>query len=144
MKTRLVFKGSEVRRLLDDSAKAKERTVPYVGVVKNQGPGLILVKDDGIYLLSNAKSEEGKAPLQTGLIAYAKGYEAPSRLRTEGASDDDAWGAQYEKIRDAVGGDDFAEAVNLPASVDKLLMDGMDLILYLTKDEITIQIRRAA
>jgi len=143
-KTKLVFKGSEVRKLIDDSANATERTQPYVGVVKNLGVGLILVKDDGIYLLSNAKCEPGKEPSATGLIAYAKGYEAPSRLRSNGASDDEAWGRQYEKIRDAVGGDDFAEAMPIAASTGMLIQDGMDFIVYLTADKISIQIRRAA
>jgi len=136
-KTKLVFKGAEVRKLLDDSRKAKERTVPYVGVVKGTPVGLILVKDDGVYLLSNSNSKE--TPATTGLIAYAKGYDAPSKLDRL-----DARGEQYDKIRRDVGGDDFGEAVNISDATDKLIVPGMDFILYLTPNKITIQIRKAA
>lgn len=135
-KTRLVFKGSDVRKLLDDSKKATERRQPYVGVVKGLGVGLILVKDDGVYLLSNSKLEKGEAPSQTGLIAYAKGYGSFDTVKNRGA--------HYEKIREAVGGDDFAEAMQISSSTDMLIQDGMDFIVYLTKDQISIQIRRAA
>jgi len=66
--------------------------------------GLWLVKDDGIYLMSNG------APLQLApnsrpdalraLVAYAKGYEPDAP---------DSW----QKCRDAVGGDDFCEPLPL-------------------------------
>jgi hypothetical protein len=136
-KTRLVFKGSEVRKLIDDSKNATERTIPYVGPNKDVPVGLILVKDDGVYLISNAVTE--KPPSETGLIAFAKGLNAPSKLDRL-----DARSEQYDKIRRAVGGDDFAEAVNLNPSTEQLIVDGMDFIVYLTADQITIQIREAA
>src|SRR6266850_2279182 len=116
-KARLVFKGSEVRKLIEDSKKATFRSIPYVGNRTDVPVGLLLVKDDGIYLLSNGVNKD--VPSVTGLIAYAKGYEAPSKL-----TDQDARGEQYEKIRDAVGGDDFAEAMPITPSTDLLIQDG--------------------
>lgn len=135
-KTKLVFKGSEVKKLIADSKTATFRTIPYVGNRQDVPVGLILVKDDGIYLISNAVRAE--TPSASGLIAYAKGYEAPSKLA------DDERGEQYEKIRDAAGGDDFAEAITISESTARMLLDGMDFILYLMPDKITMQIRRAA
>jgi hypothetical protein len=136
-KTRLVFKGSEIRKLLDDSKGATFRTIPYVGNRKDVPVGLILVKDDGVYLISNAVTKE--PPSKTGLIAYAKGYDAPSKLDRL-----DARGEQYSKIREAVGGDDFAEPIPISPSTSKLIVDGMDFIVYLSANQVSIQIRRAA
>lgn len=138
-KTKLVFKGSEVRRLIDDSKKATYRHRPYDGSGKDVPVGLILVKDDGVYLISNAVTKPEESPSKTGLISYAKGYEAPSKL-----ADQDARGKQYDKIRNAVGGDDFAESVGISPTTAKLILDGMDFIVYLTPEQLTIQIRRAA
>ncbi len=137
MKAKLVFKGSEVRKLIDDSKKAKERSIPYVGPRKNVPVGLLLVKDDGVYLISNAVTKQ--TPSESGLIAYATGYGPPSKL-----VDQDARGEQYEKIRRAVGGDDFAEALAINPSTEKLIVAGMDFIVYLTPDKVSIQIRAAA
>lgn len=137
LKTELVFKGAEVRKLLDDSKKAELRTIPYVGENKNVPVGLILVKDDGVYLISNGVAKD--PPSKTGLIAYAAGYEAPSVL-----TDIDARGEQYDKIRAAVGGDDFAEGLAINRSTDNLIREGFDFVVYLTAEQVTIRIRRAA
>ncbi|MHB1524927.1 MAG: DUF3085 domain-containing protein [Candidatus Dormibacteria bacterium] len=62
-------------------------------------PGLWLVKDDGIYLMSNAELQgEPK-------VVYAQGYDPKS-------------GDVWEKSRDAVGGDDMCEFVPADAFAD--------------------------
>ncbi len=83
MKAKLVFKGSEVRKLIDDSKQATERSIPYVGSRKNVPVGLLLVKDDGVYLISNAVTKQ--TPSESGLIAYATGYGPPSKLDDQDA-----------------------------------------------------------
>lgn len=75
----------------------------------------MLVKDDGIYLMSNG--EPGLPGAKTAnKIVHARGFEAlPSTAAIEERSE------RYDKIRAAAGGDDFAEF--LPAkSFDMLLL----------------------
>lgn len=70
-------------------------------------PALHLVKDDGIYILSNGtprmlitkKSPNGKHDMKVSKVVYARGYD-PSK------------GDVWDKCRDAVGGDDFVELIN--------------------------------
>ena len=61
-------------------------------------PALLLVKDEGVYLMSNAKRSTEEVASSVGLI-YAKGYD-PTK-----ADRGDVW----EKATDNLGGDDFAE-----------------------------------
>jgi len=113
---KLVFDGAAVLELLAHAKAAPEHTSPY-GLTPNPGPGLMLVKDDGIYLMSNG--EPGLAGAQTiNKIVYPRGYEAlPSTAAVEERSE------RYDKIRAAAGGDDFPEF--LPAkSFDMLLPQG--------------------
>ena len=120
---RLIFSFNELRPLIDH-AKAANSTqatmdqkwewlaaqgVPEDQIFHRMGemteadnnaaakPGLILVKDDGIYLMSNGGGEKSLN------VAYASGYNPKV--------DGDVW----DKCRDAVGGDDFA--LDIPAAV---------------------------
>jgi len=63
--------------------------------------GLWLVKDSGIYLMSNGNPGLKREDGQRNVVCYAKGYN-PS-------VDED----YYDKARAAVGGDDFAEFIPL-------------------------------
>ena len=73
-------------------------------------PGLTLVKDDGIYLMSNGspalmdpinrRSPNGKHLMEVRQVVYAKGYDP--------RVDPGVW----ELSRRAVGGDDFADAMD--------------------------------
>lgn len=130
-KAKLVFKGAEVRKLIDDSKAAPRRYIPYGRKGKNVPVGLVLVKDDGIYLLSN---RDGAAAPE--LISYAKGYGPPSKLESQ-----DARGLQYEKIREAVGGDDFAESLPITAAFDSLTQDGTNFIVRVSEKQLTLEVR---
>lgn len=127
---RLVFAGADLLPLIEHSKQAKAHTAPY-GVGKPE-PGLFLVKDDGIYLMSNGEPgllvEEGKP---RNRVVYANGYEALS-------GDVDQRGAQYDKIRAAVGGDDFVELVPLSA-VEKVKAGG-SVVINLTPNSMRIEV----
>jgi len=61
-------------------------------------PGLIFVKDQGIYLISTKAYPKGKTPASENEVAYAKGF-GPN--------------ADWDVVCDAAGGDDFSELIPL-------------------------------
>ncbi len=131
--SKLVFEGTTVLELLAHTKAAPRNTSPY-GLTENPGPGLFLVKDDGIYVMSNGKP--GLPGVETrNKVVYARGYEAlPASASVEQRM------ARYDKIRDAVGGDDFAEL--LPAkSLAGLEPQGF-LEIELSADKMTISVVR--
>ena len=80
--------------VMNDSmpAKLKNPVIPK---------GLWLVKDQGVYLMSNGEMEAGKTPTSEGLIVYANGFNPEV--------EPDCFG----KARYHLGGDDFVEAIDL-------------------------------
>lgn len=131
MKTTLFFKMGEVAPLIDHALNSTKHTGTFsqnygenFKRIKNPviPPGLIWVKDEGIYLLSNGAMKEGETPKSSGLISYALGYH-PQK-------DSDVW----EKSRYAVGGDDFAECIE----IDDFIMENFrrtDGYLFMTVDK---------
>jgi len=126
----LKFAAPAVLELLRHALAAPKHVSPYGE--DDPGPGLFLVKDEGIYLMSNGKSglPGENAPNK---VVYAKGYEPLTENRRDGS---DAWGEQYEKIRAAVGGNDFAEF--LPADSFKELQPQDKLSVRLSATKISI------
>lgn len=130
---KFVFDGVAVLELLAH-AKAAPRNVSPYNLTPDPGPGLMLVKDDGIYLMSNG--EPGLRGTETAnKVAYAQGYEAlPNTASMEERM------ARYDKVRDAAGGDDFAEFV--PAKSLAPLEPRGSLEVELSADKMTISIVR--
>lgn len=87
-------------------------------------PQLFFVKDEGIYLMTAAVME--KIPEDKSHVAYAKGY-APT--------DKDVW----EKSRNAVGGDDFAEAIELSSDLVSVIKKGFDISINVTATQFSIR-----
>ncbi len=104
----LIFPGAAVLELLAHAKSSLEHSAGY-GSEPNPGPGLLFVKDDGIYIMSNGKpamkSDDGKT---RNKVVYAQGYEPPRTVQERG---DEDWDYQYEKIQAAAGGDDFVEFI---------------------------------
>jgi hypothetical protein len=109
----LTFDGAAVLRELQHSLAATERR-PNFGQQQDgltgttTPPGLWLVKDDGIYVMSNAV---GFQPV------YAQGYRAGSP-------------GVWDRARDAVGGDDFCEFIDAgPELVERLSLPGSTMLI---------------
>lgn len=117
MKT-LRFNWSEVKTLVAHALEAPEHRSTYGS--SNPGPALWFVKDEGIYLMSNGKSEA-----QPGVV-YAKGFDP--------RSDKEVW----DRARAMVGGDDFCESLGIDASWLKL--EGSALILRVSPKSIRVLI----
>ena len=129
---KLEFDATAVLELLEHALNAPHHTSPY-GLTQNPGPGLMLVKDAGIYLMSN---REPRLPGTdtANKVVYARGYEDPDATASESE-----WSEQYTKIRDAVGGDDFAEFLEA-SSFASLRPDGL-IEIELTSEQMVVTIR---
>ena len=115
--TTLIFEGKNLRVIAADTAQATDYKVPYGFLCADEDmdelkkvPGLTLVKDGGIYLMSG----RDKSPLKKNSIgrlpvSYAKGYELSL--------------ATYGLCRHAVGGSDFAMKLELPLKWIKILAE---------------------
>lgn len=130
-KATLIFEGVAVLELLTHAKASPKHTSPY-GLRSNPGPGLMLVKDDGIYLMSNGKPGLPGADT-ANTVVYARGYEAlPATVSMEARM------IRYDKIRNAVGGDDFAEF--LPAKDFVRLVPGGQVAIELSTEQMIISI----
>lgn len=130
----LTFPGAAVVELLAHAKTAAEHSAGYLNDPK-PGPGLLFVKDSGIYLMSNGKPglprDDGKPGFK---VVYAEGYEPAKTIEEQGGD----WDIQYDKIRSAVGGDDFAEF--LPASTFARLQPEGLVKIRLTTTQIVIDV----
>ena len=107
----LRFDLAEILRLAEDAATATDRrarwepgpTDDHPGIEVDAGPCLMLVRDDGVYLMSTNKAaprdERGRLP-----VCYACGFDPRS------GDWQSAWG------RTGMPGDDFAEYLEVVES----------------------------
>jgi hypothetical protein len=118
MATKLKFAAADMRRIVTHSINAKDQSPIAYTTEPVKAPAIILVHDQGIYVMSNGNPgdirEEGK-PGQ--FVAYAEGFDPEKN--------DDWWDA----ARDAVGGDDFAETLDWANPILKMLDDGATKIV---------------
>ena len=121
--TTLTFKSKEFPRMLE-FMRNNERKIPYGEFTKDFG--LHLVKDDGIYLMAGT-FESDKLDEKRCHVIYAQGYS----LKTK-----DLW----EKCREAVGGDDFAEWIPLNEAMVKALEKNGHMKIEFTPSEITTSV----
>jgi hypothetical protein len=124
----LTFKNVGVLRVVEHAMAAKKHAMGY-GHEGDAVPCLTLVKDDGIYLMSNGKpgdpDETWCGPSPKLFVVYADGYEA------------DRSGV-WDKCRAAVGGDDFAEYLELTPELTKDIRDGCDVLLKVSKTRLEV------
>ena len=126
--TTLKFKKDELRRVVEHSANAPSHNMGWESDTP-EGPAIILVKDDGIYLMSNGEPADiVKDP--TRFVAYARGYDP---------RDGDVW----EKCRAAVGGDDFAETIPLDKTTIDCILGGVELTVRITSNAIELRTKGA-
>ena len=121
--TTLTFKSKEFPRMLE-FMRNNERKIPYGEFTKDFG--LHLVKDDGIYLMAGTL-ESDKLDEKRCHVIYAQGYSPKTK---------DLW----EKCREAVGGDDFAEWIPLNEAMVKALEKNGHMKIEFTPSEITTSV----
>lgn len=150
--TILTFPAVEVRKLLDHAKAATghkltigERLQVYgepkgwdvqPDEEKHGKPGLWLVKDEGIYLMSNgtpalltkAGSPNGRNEIEVNAVVYAEGYDPTKQDR----------GEVWDAARAAVGGDDFVEMLPVGMIEAGLPAGAETLTLRVTADSIQV------
>lgn len=112
--TNLVFATEDVKPLVAHARASKQWHKTYEEVEGPAKPALWLVKDEGIYLMSNGNPRQ-MADGTESLVAYAQGFDPRVGDRMD----------VYEAAREAVGGDDFADALPIEWFEDALSKDAL-------------------
>ena len=124
--TTLTFKSKEFPRMME-FMRNHNRAIPNgKGGEPTKDFGLHLVKDDGIYLMAGTL-ESDKLDEKRCHVIYAQGYSPKTK---------DLW----EKCREAVGGDDFAEWIPLNEAMVKALEKNGHMKIEFTPSEITTSV----
>jgi len=92
----LTFKTEDLLPIVKHALEGTEHSMGYEG--GEPRPALFIVKDEGAYLMSNAKRTEEEVKAYKGIL-YAKGYD-PNKMDL---------GELWDKCHANLGGDDFAE-----------------------------------
>ena len=128
MSTKLYFKVQDLAPLIAHAQNAKTHRAtfaqaygPDLEPIKNPEvqPALHWVKDEGIYLVPNGQLPEGNTFSSTGLVLYADGFNPNF--------DTNVW----DRSREAVGGDDFVEAIAL-SELDEVLKGRNEGYFFIT------------
>jgi hypothetical protein len=101
----LEFDGPEVAKLIDLTARAKAHS-PAWGE-REAKPCLVVVKDDGVYLISNKIYPKGVTPASSGEVVYARGFNPKV--------DTNVWDRSHD-----ISGDDFAEYIEIEFMQEQL------------------------
>ena len=124
--TMLTFKSKEFSRMMG-FMRNNDRAIPNgTGGEPTKDFGLHLVKDDGIYLMAGTFKSD-KLDERKCHVIYAQGYS----LKTK-----DLW----DKCREAVGGDDFAEWIPLSKEMVEALEKNGHMKIKFTPSEITTSV----
>jgi hypothetical protein len=113
---------------MEHAAQAPEHQRSAFEAADGKGPALMFVKDEGIYVMSN-----GLPGLAIGQnVVYARNYD-PRK------------GDVWERCREAVGGDDFAEYIGL-AELGPMPAGATALVIKVSASDFTVgwEIERAA
>ena len=115
----LVFKLKDLQPLIAHALAAPRHKMGYATDQK-PAPALFLVKDEGIYLMSNG---------EPGLMA--KGKNRHQVVYAAGHAPEDGW----------LGGDDFAETLELPFFATALQQGKTEIHITLTETKMTLEAR---
>lgn len=115
--TKLVFKNDKTNTLskMMEWSNDRPRRIPYTKEYTDKH-GLVLVKDEGIYLMSPSDDKFVCSDGVVNTVVYARGYK-PTK-----ANRDTLWDKTH-----AVSGDDFAEFIELTPEQSTRVMEGFPI-----------------
>jgi hypothetical protein len=114
---RLIFKSDELKRVIDHTLSSSPHAAELIGyddgrpITTPGKPGVILVHDHGVYLMSNGEPHD-LVKDETSYVVYAEGCDPKH---------DAEW---WETSRDLVGGDDFGETLPWVTEIQQLISNG--------------------
>tara|TARA_R110000824_G_scaffold365501_1_gene554006 strand:- start:1242 stop:1631 length:390 start_codon:yes stop_codon:yes gene_type:complete len=124
----LKFKNNaDLRKLAQQTLKRKKFKLPYTSETTSK-KGVYLVKDDGIYLMNAFWLGEGTTPNAQGFVIYAEGYDPSTNKNV------------WQDSRDAVGGDDFGEFVEMSSLMLASIQNGSDVTLMISAETIELKV----
>lgn len=100
--------------LLKDGCEAGEHDCADLTKVP---PGLLLVKDQGVYLMSNGISDSADADKKSNPVVYA--HQCDPKLNPQN---------YYDVAREIAGGDDFVEFIDIEV-FESAIHDGAETLL---------------
>lgn len=120
----LEFLSAPMRRLIDHAKAAPDHSMGYEGGPKQ--PALILVGDQGVYLMSNGLPRDVVAPSsEQSFVVHAQGHNP--KINHD-------W---YEAKSASFGADDGADTLDIVEDVDLLLRRGEETIrIEITTDHV--------
>ena len=125
--TRLRFKRADVKPCIEHARAATTHCMPY-NIGKPNGPDLWLVKDGGIYLMSNGLPVDSADEGTKRFVAYADGFNPKDQRlqRSVGRRAGCCWA------------DDFAEALGLTDGIMRQVLARSDLIVGVLESQLEI------
>lgn len=121
----LIFKTADVLRCVNHALESKEWGTGYDKNATPQ-PGLYLVHDNGVYLMSNGNPGDWMPEKDKCYVAYAESCNPDT---------DENF---YENSRDLVGGDDFVEVIHINQDWSKNLLNYNEVHIELTEDRLDV------
>lgn len=122
---RLIFKSEDVMRCVNHALKSENWSMGYESDLK-PSPGLSLVHDDGVYLMSNGVPGDIQEYKDRCHVVYAK--DCNPEL-------DEFF---YENSRNLVGGDDFVENILIDESWPEKLSGFDEIHIVLTEEDLAV------
>lgn len=92
-------------------------------------PSLMLVKDEGVYLMAPTKPRQMVEDGSRCVIAYAQGFDPTERDRSE----------VWDDARAACGGDDFCEAIPLTFFKNAIADGNTRVTIKLSENEMALE-----
>jgi len=125
---KLTFKNDKANTLAKmlKWANGRPRRIPYTKTTTN-AQGLLLVKDEGIYLMSPSDEKFVDELGVANTVVYARGYKPTKTNR------DTLWDKTYD-----VSSDDFAKFFTLTADQVTRVLKGGNITINLSKTELGV------
>jgi hypothetical protein len=135
--SKLIFKANDVRRVIEHTLAAPEQRPISYSTDPVKEVAVVLVHDDGVYLMSNGKPgdlldpSKGEVIGSTHFVAYAQGCD-PNKNKD--------W---IDISRALVGGDDFAQTLEgWPTEIKRMLDAGAThIVIDLSVDALELSAR---
>lgn len=121
----LTFKTSDLVRCIDHALKSTNWSMGYETDIQPK-PALLLVHDNGVYIMSNGNPGDFIQEKERCYVAYAENCHPDN--------DEDF----YENSRELVGGDDFVEVIPIDERWTDMISKFKELQIDISPEDLNI------